>query len=211
MQRTRGARTFVGTGVLLLLGPGVAACGASGSTASGSPVATTPTVSASTSAMGSPIASTADPTAAWPTFSSAPGKLSFRYDPTWKPVECPPLHYSPLIVLGANICGQIEPSFGVDSVASSPAPAAADLRCDASQPRAVSTTTTVDGVTGTKQYIDYTGAAYNNCRLPVMHAVVYSFYTGGRAYTVTYLYIPSQGPDQATKVDQMVQTLRFSA
>jgi hypothetical protein len=44
-----------------------------------------------------------------------------------------------------------------------------------------------------------------------MHAVVYSFYTVGRAYTVTYLYIPSEGADQASNVDEMVQTLRFTA
>jgi hypothetical protein len=39
----------------------------------------------------------------------------------------------------------------------------------------------------------------------------YSFYAGGRAYEITYLYIPSEGPDKTSEVDQMVQTLRFSA
>jgi hypothetical protein len=75
----------------------------------------------------------------------------------------------------------------------------------------MSSSVTVDGVTGTKEYIDYTSAAYNNCDHPVMHRVVYAFYTRGRAYTVTYLYIPSEGADQANKVDEMVQTLRFTA
>jgi hypothetical protein len=69
---------------------------------------------------------------------------------------------------------------------------------------------TVDGV-GTKVYIDYPEGAYKNCRLPILHAVVYSFYTGGRTYTVTYLYIPSEGADQTSKVDRMVQSLRYSA
>lgn len=75
----------------------------------------------------------------------------------------------------------------------------------------MSTSTTVDGVSGTKEYIDYTAAAYNDCRHPIMHAVVYSFSTGGRTYTVEYLYIPSDGPDQTSKVERLVQTLKFSA
>jgi hypothetical protein len=75
----------------------------------------------------------------------------------------------------------------------------------------MSTSTIVDGVTGIKKYIDYTSAAYNNCRLPILHAVVYSFYTDGQAYTVTYLDIPSEGADQMSKVDEMVPTLRFTA
>jgi hypothetical protein len=75
----------------------------------------------------------------------------------------------------------------------------------------MSSSITADGVTGTKEYIDYTSPAYNNCDHPVMHRVVYSFYTGARAYTVTYLYIPSEGADQAIKVGEMVQTLRFAA
>jgi hypothetical protein len=126
------------------------------------------------------------------------------------PVECPP-DDSPLIVLGHNTCGQIEPSFGIDSVPSARAPAATDLRCDPGQPSAISSSMTVDGVTGTKEYIDYTAAAYNNCRRPIMHAVTYLFYTAGRAYTIEYLYIQSEGVDQTSNVDQMVRTLKFSA
>ncbi len=44
-----------------------------------------------------------------------------------------------------------------------------------------------------------------------MHALAYFFYTAGRAYTITYLYIPSDGADQTSNVDRMVQTLTFSA
>jgi hypothetical protein len=69
----------------------------------------------------------------------------------------------------------------------------------------------VDGVTGTREFIDYTASAYKDCRHPIEHALVYSFYTGGRAYEITYLYIPSEGPDKTSEVDQMVQTLTFSA
>lgn len=202
MTRTTRARAVVSTGVLLLLLTTVAACSSTVATGSGPSHSATPAVSSSTS--------TPDSTAGWPTFSSALGELSFRYDPTWTPKQCPP-NDSPLIVLGHNICGQIEPSFAIDSAPSAQAPAAADLRCDPSQPGAMSSSTTVDGVTGTKDYIDYTSAAYNNCRLPIVHAVVYSFYTRGREYTVTYLYIPSEGTDQTSKVDEMVQTLRFTA
>jgi hypothetical protein len=210
MKRTTHARAFVRMGVLFLLGATVAACGTNATTGFGPSHSATPVVSPSTSATASAIASTPDPRAGWPTFSSASGELSFRYDPTWKPNQCPP-NDSPLIVLGHNICGQIEPSFAIDSAPSAQAPAAADLRCDPSQPGAMSSSTTVDGVTGTKEYVDYTSAAYDNCRHPIMHAVVYSFYTGGRTYTVTYLYIPSEGADQESKVDEMVQTLRFTA
>ncbi len=210
MKRTTGARTFVRTGILFLLGAGLAACGTSDTTAVGSSAFATPAVSTSASVTASPAASTPDPPAGWPTFRSASGKLSFRYDPTWKPVECQP-NNSPLIVLGQNTCGQIEPSFGIDSVPSAQAPAAADLRCDPSQPPARSSSLTVDGVTGTREDIDYIAPAYDNCRYPIMRAVVYSFHTGGRTYTVEYLYIPSEGPDQMSKVDQMVQTLRFAA
>jgi hypothetical protein len=210
MKSPRGACAFVRTGILAVLGAGVAACGTSTTTPSGSSAAATPTVSPSTSATASPTAATPDPTTGWLSFSSASGKLSFRYDPTWRPVECPP-DDSPLIVLGRNTCGQIEPSFGIDSVPSAQAPAAADLRCDPSQPPAISSSMTVEGVTGTKESIDYTAAAYNNCRHPIMRAVTYLFYTGGRAYTIEYLYIPSEGVDQTSNVDQMVQTLRFSA
>ena len=175
-------------------------------------------VACSTAPQGSPAPSsgtvvpsaTPDPTADWPTFTSASGQLSFRYAPAWKPVECPAID-SPLIVLGHNACGQIEPSFSVDSVPATQAPAPRDERCDPSQPAIVSTNTTVDGVTGARAYVDYTGAAYNDCRHPVEHALVYSFFTDGRAYTITYLYIPSEGADQTSEVDAMVQTLRFSA
>ncbi|MGA8635929.1 MAG: hypothetical protein WB805_13865 [Candidatus Dormiibacterota bacterium] len=69
----------------------------------------------------------------------------------------------------------------------------------------------IDGVTGVRVYLDYTAAAYDNCRHPIVDAVVYSFYTHGRAYTVTYLFIPSDGADQSTAVDQMVHTLTFTA
>ena len=69
----------------------------------------------------------------------------------------------------------------------------------------------VDGVTGTREYIDYSASAYLDCRHPVEHALDYSFYTGGRAYDITYLYISSEGPDKTSAVDQMVQTLTFSA
>lgn len=69
----------------------------------------------------------------------------------------------------------------------------------------------VDGVTGTREYIDYSASAYQDCRHPVEHALDYSFYTGGRAYDITYLYISSEGPDKTSAVDQMVQTLTFSA
>jgi hypothetical protein len=69
----------------------------------------------------------------------------------------------------------------------------------------------VDGVTGTREYIDYAASAYQDCRHPVEHALDYSFYTGGRAYDIRYLYVPSDGPDKTNSVDQMVQTLTFSA
>ena len=75
----------------------------------------------------------------------------------------------------------------------------------------MSSSVVVDGVTGTREYIDYSASTYQNCRHPVEHALDYSFYTGGRAYEITYLYIPSEGPDKASAVDQMVQTLKFSA
>jgi hypothetical protein len=68
----------------------------------------------------------------------------------------------------------------------------------------------VDGVTGTREYIDYSTAAYQDCRHPVEHALDYSFYTSGRAYAITYLYIPSEGPDRTSAVDEMVRTLTFS-
>jgi hypothetical protein len=67
----------------------------------------------------------------------------------------------------------------------------------------------VGGVQGTRLYFDFTAAAYSHCRDPLVHGVVYSFYTGGRTYTVTYLYIPTEGADQTSAVDQMVQTLTF--
>lgn len=165
---------------------------------------------APTSATPSPVASTPDPTAGWLRFHSAAGRLSFLYDPTWKPVQCPP-DDSPLIVLGDNVCGQIEPTLYVDSVPAAQAPAAADLRCDSSQPRAMTSAITVDGVTGSREYVDYTAAAYDNCRHPVEHALAYLFYTAGRAYSVMYLYIPSAGPDLTSEVDRMVQTLTFSS
>jgi hypothetical protein len=209
---TRGARNFVRVGMGLLIGAGVAACATGSttpkpttSTASGSPV-----VSASTSPAVSPIPATPDPIEGWLSFHSTAGQLSFRYDPTWRPVQCPPVD-SPLIVLGHNVCGQIEPSFEIDSVHSVRALPAPDMRCDPSQPPAVSSIATVDGVTGTREYIDYTEAAYQNCRLPIMHAVAYAFYTSGREYTIMYLYIPSEGADQTTSIDRMVQTLTFSA
>lgn len=209
MKTTIGARNLVRTGMLLLIVAGVAAC--SPSATAGTPSGSgTPSASASTSATASPIPATPNPTEGWLSFHSTAGELSFRYDPTWKPVQCPPSD-SPLIVLGNNVCGQIEPSFCIDSVRSARAPAATDLRCEPSQPRAVSSSTTVDGVTGTREYIDYTTAAYHNCRLPVMHALAYMFYTAGRAYTITYLDIPSEGADQTSDVDRMVQTLTFSA
>jgi hypothetical protein len=69
----------------------------------------------------------------------------------------------------------------------------------------------IDGVTGTSEYIDYSASAYQDCRHQVEHALEYSFYTGGRAYNISYLYIPSEGPDKTSAVDQMVQTLTFSA
>ena len=72
-------------------------------------------------------------------------------------------------------------------------------------------TITVDGVTGMREYVDYTTAAYGNCRHPIMRALAYLFYTGGRAYSVMYLYIPSAGADLTNKVDQMVRTLTFSS
>jgi hypothetical protein len=49
------------------------------------------------------------------------------------------------------------------------------------------------------------------CRLPIVHAVVDSFDTRGRAYAVTHMYIPSEGADPTSNVDEMVQTLRFTA
>gem|GEM_PF-4364634 len=70
---------------------------------------------------------------------------------------------------------------------------------------------TVDGVAGIREYIDYSASAYQDCRHPVEHALAYRFYTGGRAYTVMYLYIPSEGVEKTSEVDQMVQTLKFSA
>jgi hypothetical protein len=210
MKRTANARTLARTGIAFLVGAGVAACGTSDTPAFRASPSATPRASTSTSATASAISPSPTPPAGWPSFTSASGKLSFRYDPKWKPAECSP-NDSPLIVLGHNICGQIEPSFGIDSVPSAQAPTIADLRCDASQPLAMSSSTTVDGVTGTREYIDYTKAPYNNCRLPIMHALAYSFHTGGRTYTVTYLCIPSEGADQTSRVDQMVQTLRFSA
>lgn len=224
MKSTKADRTFVRAVLLLLVGVGVAACSASTPTAPGSSVSTDPLTASSTSAPASTIAvvspstsgsasritPTPDPTSGWPTFRSAAGKLSFRYEPAWKPVECAP-NDSPLIVLGHNGCGQIEPSFGVDSRPSSRAPAIPDLRCDPSQPRASASSVKVDGVTGVRVYLDYTAAAYDYCRHPIEQAVVYSFYTHGRAYTVTYLYIPSEGADQMTAVDQMVHTLSFTA
>jgi hypothetical protein len=210
MKRTPGARTIVRTGIAVLMGAGVAACGTSDTPAFRASPSATPRVSASTPTTAPAISPSPAPPVRWPRFSSASGKLSFRYDPKWKPAECAP-NDSPLIVLGHNMCGQIEPSFAVDSVPSAQATAMVDLRCDPSQPPAASSSTTVDGVTGTREYIDYTAAAYNNCRLPIMHALVYSFQTGGRTYTVVYMYIPSEVADQTSGVDQMVQTLRFSA
>jgi hypothetical protein len=224
MKGTKDDRTFVRAALLFLVGAGLAACGASPPTVPGSSVSTHPLTSSSTSALASTIAvvspsssgnasritPTPDPTSGWPTFRSAAGKLSFRYEPAWKPVECAP-NDSPLIVLGHNTCGQIEPSFAVDSIPSSRAPTIPDLRCDASQPRASASSVKVDGVTGVRVYLDYTAAAYDDCRHPIEHAVVYSFYTHGRAYTVTYLYVPSEGADQMTAVDRMVHTLTFTA
>jgi hypothetical protein len=199
--------TFKLTGVLILLGMSATACGASASNASGSPPSATPTISTSPPTTSSP---SPDPTEGWLSFSSTVGRLSFRYDPTWKLTECAPGD-SPLIVLGQNACREIEPSFSVDSTVASQIPAAPDLRCDPGQPSATSSSVTVDGVMGTKESIDYTATAYNDCRHPIEDAVVYSFYTGGRAYTVTYLYLPSEGADQTGEVDQLVQTLKFSA
>ena len=210
MKRTADTRAIVRTGIAFIVLAGVAACGASDTPALNASPSVPPRASTSTSATASAISPTPTPPPGWPSFTSASGKLSFRYDPKWKPAECAP-NDSPLIVLGHNMCGQIEPSFGVDSVPSAQAPAMVDLRCDPNQPPAASSSTTVDGVTGIREYIDYTAAAYNNCRLPIMHALVYSFQTGGRTYTVNYLYIPSEGADQTSGVDQMVQTLRFSA
>jgi hypothetical protein len=211
MKRTAGVRDFVRIGVLFLLGPGVAGCGTGGATTPGASASATPVVSASISATVSPSASiTPVPTAGWVSFSSASGKLSFRYDPAWKPTECPS-HASPLIVFAPSICGQIEPLLGIDSTPSAQPPTAADLRCDLSQPRATSSNVLIDGVTGTREYIDYSASAYQDCRHPIEHALDYSFYTSGRAYDIMYLYIPSEGPDRTSAVDEMVQTLRFSA
>jgi hypothetical protein len=183
----------------------------SATTASGSSASATPVVSTSISAAVSPSASsTPDATAGWLTFVSASGKLSFRYDPTWKPSECPSGD-SPLIGFAPNVCGQTEPSFGVDSTPSAQPPTAADLRCDASQPPATSSSVVVDGVTGTREFIDYSAPAYMDCRHPIERALHYSFYTGGRAYDIMHLYIPSEGPDKTSAVDLMAQTLTFSA
>ncbi len=210
-RRTAGVRAIVCAGVLILLGAGVAACATSAATASGSFASVTPKVSASTSAAATPSASTApSPTAGWLSFSSASGMLSFRYDPTWKPIECPSNDF-PLVVFAPNVCGQIEPSFGVNSAPSAQPPTATDLRCDPSQPAATSSSVVVDGVAGTREYIDYSASVYQDCRHPVEHALDYSFYTGGRTYNILYLYIPSEGSDKTSAVDQMVQTLRFSA
>ena len=205
-----GARNLIRGVVLLIVGAAMAGCDASTTTPHGASVSASPAVSASSSATSSPTASAPDPTQTWLTVHSAAGRLSFRYDPAWKPVECPPSD-SPLIVLGANVCGQIEPSFEIDSVRSAQAPPAPDMRCDPSQPQAVSSSTTVDGVTGTREFIDFTTPAYDDCRHPIMHALAYAFYTTGRAYTIMYLYIPSEGADQTSNVDRMVQTLTLSA
>jgi hypothetical protein len=198
---------------MLLLPLGIVACSPSLTSDAPSPSATAnATASPSTlaTATPSPIPATPDPTKGWLTFHSTAGELSFRYDPAWKPVQCPPSD-SPLIVLGQNVCGQIEPTFEVDSVASHQAPPAADLRCDPSQPPAPSSSVSVDGVTGTREYVDYTTSAYDNCRHPITRALAYTFYTAGRVYTIMYLYVPSGGADQTTDVDRMVQTLTFSA
>jgi hypothetical protein len=217
MKTTTGARKVIRTGMLLLLVAGLAACSPTPATRTPSPSAPgAPSSTSTTSTTPTPVATTSPIPAApgttdgWLSFHSTAGKLSFLYDPTWTPVQCPP-DDSPLIVLGLNICGQIEPTFAIDSVQSAQAPPAPDLRCDGSQPRAVSSRATVDGVTGIREYIDHTTAAYDNCRHPVMHALAYFFYTVGRAYTITYLYIPSDGADQTSNVDRMVQTLTFSA
>ena len=209
-MRTARGRAFVRTGMLLLLGAAVAGCGTSAGTTAGSSASATPAVSASTSATVSPSASiTPVPTAGWLRFSSASGQLSFLYDPTWTPAECP-AHASPLIVFAPSTCGHIEPSLGIDSTPSAQPLTAPDLRCDPSQPPATLSSAVVDGVTGTREYIDYSVSAYQDCRHPVEHALDYSFYTSGRAYHLTYLYIPSEGPDRTRAVDEMVQTLRFS-
>jgi hypothetical protein len=217
MKPTDGARAVVRTVTLLFVVAGLAACNPTPATGTPSPSAPA-TSSASTSisvtptpiATASPIPATPDPTEGWLSFHSTAGKLSFLYDPIWKPVQCP-ADDSPLIVLGRNICGQIEPSFEIDSVPSAQAPPAPELRCETTQPPAVSSSVTVDGVTGIREYIDLTKAAYGNCRYPIMHALAYLFYTAGRAYTLMYLYIPSEGADQTSNVDRMIQTLTFSA
>jgi hypothetical protein len=211
-KMTHGARYLVRT-AMLLFPLGIVACSPSQTNGTPPPSATGNTT-ASPSTLGtatpSPIPATPNPTDGWLSFHSTAGKLSFRYDPTWRPVQCPPSD-SPLIVLGQNVCGQIEPTFEIDSVSSTQAPKAPDLRCDASQPPASSSSITIDGVTGTREYIDYTTPAYRDCRQPITHAVAYTFYTARRAYTIMYLYIPSGGADQTTNVDRMVQTLTFSA
>jgi hypothetical protein len=207
-----GARHLVRT-AMLLLPLGMVACSPSQTSGTPSPSATanaTESPSILATATPSPIPATPDPTKGWLSFHSTAGKLSFHYDPTWKPVQCPPSD-SPLIVLGQNVCGQIEPTFEIDSVPAQQAPLAADLRCDPSQPPASSSSVTVDGVTGTREYVDYTTRAYDNCRHPITHALAYTFYTAGRAYTIMYLNVPSEGPDQTANVDRMVQTLTFSA
>jgi hypothetical protein len=194
--------------ILIGLGAAASACGSNSPT----PSPSTPT-EAPMPLVATPRSSTAqtpDVPSGWLRFESDTGNLSFLYDPIWKPTECAP-DESPLIVLGDNVCGQIEPSFYVDSVPAAQAPAPPDLRCDSSQPLAGHSEITVDGVSGTREYVDYTTAAYGNCRHPIMHALAYTFFTAGRAYSVMYLYIPSAGPDQSSEVDEMVRTLTFSS
>jgi len=210
-MRITDTRTFARSGALVLLVIGIAACEAN-RTGSSAPSATTiPAVSASASGTPSPVISpTPSSMAGWLTFSSVSGKLSFRYDPAWKPTECPS-NDAPLVDFAPNVCGQIEPSLWIDSTPISQSPSDDDLRCDPTQPPAPSSSVTVDGVAGIREYIDYSASAYQDCRHPVEHALAYRFYTGGRAYTVMYLYIPSEGVEKTSEVDQMVQTLKFSA
>jgi hypothetical protein len=199
---TPNPRWFARSGAVALLAVGGAACAAN--TTGSSAISESP--SGATSPMTSPTPTSTD---GWLTFSSVSGQLSFRYDPAWKPTECPS-NDSPLIDFAPNVCGQIEPSLWIDSTPTSKA-TDDDLRCDPTQPPAPSSSVTVDGVAGIREYVDYSASAYQNCRSPIEHALAYRFSTRGRAYTVMYLYIPREGVDKTSEVDEMVQTLRFSA
>ena len=155
------------------------------------------------------LGSTAVP-ATWVTFTSASLHLSFKYDPAWHLTTCPAKD-SPAIVFTFNRCGQNEPSFGINSVASTsrPAPPVAN-GCDTSFPATPVTSVTVDGVTGQRSYGDLTKPPYNDCDQPVHARLAYVFWTNGRAYTVSYLYIPAQGANLTAKVDTMVSTFVFA-